>query len=157
VSPGAALIIQTTGPDSSPTLVGWAQLLTNGNIGGFAVFGSGLQQAVVPIENRNAGSYVLYFDNTSGFATGVALANTTTQTVAVTVTVRDDTGAAVSSNTISLPAQGHTSFNLIDRYSTTAQKRGTVEFKTPANGQIGVLGLSFSPAGAFSTIPVLAK
>jgi hypothetical protein len=53
---------------------------------------------------------------------------------------------------------GHTSFNLIDRYaSTTAQRRGTLEFRTPLLGQISVLGLRFNATGAFSTIPALAK
>jgi hypothetical protein len=38
---------------------------------------------------------------------------------------------------------GHASFNLIGRYaSVTAQRRGTLEFRTPAPGQIAVLGRS---------------
>ena len=36
VNAGAELVIQSTGPSSQPTLTGWAQLLTSGNIGGFA-------------------------------------------------------------------------------------------------------------------------
>ena len=61
------------------------------------------------------------------------------------------------SGTVPLTALGHTSFNLTDRFPVTAQRRGTVEFQTPAGGGISVLGLRFNPAGAFSTIPVLAK
>jgi hypothetical protein len=38
-----------------------------------------------------------------------------------------------------------------------AGKRGTVEFDTPADGQISVLGLHATPTGAITTIPVLAK
>jgi hypothetical protein len=53
---------------------------------------------------------------------------------------------------------GHTSFNLLDRYaSMTAQRRGTLEFRTPGAGQIGVLGLRFNATGAFSTIPAIAE
>jgi hypothetical protein len=53
---------------------------------------------------------------------------------------------------------GHRSFTLADRYGTvTAQRRGTLEFKTPSPGQISVLGLSFNATGAFSTIPTIAK
>jgi hypothetical protein len=37
----------------------------------------------------------------------------------------------------------------------TANLRGTVEFDEPANGQISVLGLSFNPASAFTSIPAI--
>ena len=42
------------------------------------------------------------------------------------------------------------------RLAQTAQRRGTVEFRTAAGGQISVLGLRFNPL-AFTTIPVIAK
>jgi hypothetical protein len=162
VNAGAALVIETTGPDSAPTQVGWAQLVTNGTVGGFAVFrqaiGSSSQEAVVPLENRNASGYVLFFDNTNGSATGVALANTSTQALNTVVTIRDDTGAVIITETITLPASGHTSFDLASRYaSLTAQRRGTLEFRTPSGGQISVLGLKFNATGAFSTTPAVAK
>ena len=162
LNPGAELVIQSTGPNNQPTLVGWAQLLTNGTIGGFAVFSQAIgntnQEAEVPMENRNASGYVVPFDNTNGSATGIALANISPQAVNSAITVRDDTGAVMVSDTITLPAMGHTSFNLTDRYaSMTAQRRGTLEFRTPSAGQISVLGLRFNATGAFSTIPALAK
>jgi hypothetical protein len=162
VNAGAALVIETTGPDSALTQQGWAQLLTNGTVGGFAVFqqaiGSGSQEALVPLENRTASGYVLFFDNTNGSATGVALANTSTQALSASVTIRDDTGVVIASDAIALPPSGHTSFDLVSRYgSLTAQRRGTLEFRTPANGQISVLGLKFNATGAFSTIPAVAK
>ena len=78
------------------------------------------------------------------------------QAVAATLTIRDDTGAFLLSDTITIPAMGHTQFNLADRYGpVTAQRRGTLHFTTPSAGQIGVLGLQFNSTGAFSTIPVL--
>jgi hypothetical protein len=156
VNPGAALLIQSVG-GGSPARVGWAQLLANGELGGFAVFSAQPWEAVVPVDVGTAGSYLLYFDNTNGAATGVALANPTVQTVAVSVTLRDDSGAPLGSNTITIPAMGHTSFSMADRYSATAQKRGTLEVKTPSTGQVTALGLRFSAGGAFSTVPVLAK
>jgi hypothetical protein len=162
LNPGAELVIQTTGANSAPTLVGWAQLLTNGAIGGFAVFsqaiGSADQEAEVPLENRNASGYVVPFDNTNGAATGIALANISAQAVNTAITIRDFTGAVILTDTLALPAMGHTSFNLTDRYgSSTAQRRGTLEFDTPSAGQISVLGLRFNATGAFSTIPAIAE
>ncbi len=158
---GATLLVETTGPDSQTTQVGWAQVLTNGNVGVFAVFRQAVQGAipegVVPLETRNAGSYVLAFDNTGGYLTGVALANIVTQTATIPVVIRDDAGTILQSSTVTIPALGHTSFNLSLNYPIAAQRRGTVEFQTPAGGQISVLGLRFSPTTAFTTIPPLAK
>jgi hypothetical protein len=162
LNPGAESVIQSTGPNSQPTLVGWAQLLTNGTIGGFAVFsqaiGNAVQDAEVSLDHRNASGYMVPFDNTNGSATGVALANVSAQGVNTALTIRGDTGAAILTDTITVPAMGHTSFNLLDRYaSMTAQRRGTLEFRTPAAGQISVLGLRFNATGAFSTIPAIAE
>jgi hypothetical protein len=158
---GATLIIESTGPDTQTTQVGWAQLLTNGSVNGFAVFRqtvpSGQHEAVVPLETRTAGAYVLSFDNTSGFVTGVAMANASTQAANIAVTIKDDNGTVIQSNTIALPALGHSAFDLTIRLPVTAQRRGTVEFQTPAGGQISVLGIRFNPAGTFSTVPPLAK
>jgi Viral BACON domain len=161
INPGATLLIESTGPDDQKVQVGWSQLLTNGDISGFAIFrqavGASNQEAVVPLEIRNASSYVLPFDNTSGYASGVALANVATQPANIGVVFKDDTGTILRSDSITLPAQGHTSFDLATRFAITAQKRGTVEFDTPQGGQISVLGLRFNPTGAFSTVPALTK
>jgi hypothetical protein len=76
--------------------------------------------------------------------------------VTSTVSIRDHTGTALLSDSITLPALGHTSFNLTDRYGpVTAQRRGTLLFTTPNPGQLSVLGLRFNQTGAFSTIPVI--
>jgi hypothetical protein len=75
----------------------------------------------------------------------------------VPVILRDATGASLGTATISVSAQGHTSFLLKDTYQVTSSKRGTVEFDTTASGQISVLGLRATPTGAVTTIPVLTK
>jgi hypothetical protein len=158
---GATLVLDTTGPASQTTAEGWSQLLTSANIDGFAIFDytpTG-QQAVVPLETRNAGSYLLAFDDTGSVATGLAVANLANSPANVGVVIRDDTGAKIGTSTISLPARGHTSFMLTDStygFPVTAGKRGTVEFDAPENGQIGVLGLRANGA-AITSLPVLAN
>jgi hypothetical protein len=163
VNSGAALVIEATGPSSAPTQVGCGR---NWSPMGPSVVSqsSGRQSGVARGKpwcrwrNRNASGFVLFFDDTNGSATGVALANTSTQVRNTAVTIRDDTGAVIGSDTITLPASGHTSFDLVSRYaSLTAQRQGTLEFRTPAHGQISLLGLKFNPAGAFSTIPAIAR
>lgn len=158
IAAGATLVIVTQG-NNAVTLVGSAQLTTNGNVSGFAIFHykpSG-QEAVVPLETRNASAYVLAFDYTNGAATGLALANVSNQAANVPVIIRDDTGASLGTATIDLAALGHTSFMLATRYAFVVGKRGTVEFDTPAGAQITALGIRATGAGALTTIPVLAK
>jgi Putative binding domain, N-terminal len=161
INPGAELIINTSGPDNQPVVVGWAQLSTSGSITGFATFqqtiGSTIQEAVVPLETRNPTSFLVSFDNTGNGATGIALANVSLAGASIPVTIRDDQGNILLSAITSLAAQGHTSFDLASTYSVAANKRGTVEFVTPAAGQITVLGIHFNVTGAFSTIPPAVK
>jgi pimeloyl-ACP methyl ester carboxylesterase len=159
VAAGATLLILTHGSDTGAPLVGSAQLTTTGTVSGFAIFRYNVtgQEAVVPLETRNASAYVLAFDNTGDLATGVALANVSNQPANVPIVLHDDTGASLGTATVSLAPKGHTSFMLTGSYASVAGKRGTVEFDSPGGAQISVLGLRATPAGAVTTIPVLAK
>jgi len=158
---GSGLVVVITGPASQAVQEGWAQLLTDGSVSGFADFActasGGVQEAVAPLQGAIAGSWVLWFDNTAGYATGVALANVSSQTAAVPVIVRDDTGAVLAAGPITLAALAHGSFMVTTQYPQTAQKRGSIEFQTPAGGQIGVLGLRSSESGALTTVPPIAR
>ena len=162
LNPGAQLVVQSTGSNRQPTLVGWAQVLTKGAVGGFAVLSQAIgntnQEAEVPLDTGESGDYVVPFDNTNGSSTAIALVNISAKAVTAAISISNDAGAVVLSDTITLPAMGHRSFSLTDRYgSVTAQQRGTLEFTTAAPGQISVFGLRFNVTGAFSTIPTIAK
>lgn len=133
---GEVLLIQTAGLNN-PLVSGWAQLLSDGDVSGFAVFtdnvtASQQQQAVVPLQSLNPSAYQLWFDNTNGFATAVALANESMQPATISLLVRDDTGNPITTQSIQLPGLGHTSFVLATNYPITANLRGTVEFSEPA-------------------------
>ena len=158
---GASLIVQSAAPLSDPApTVGSAQLTTNGNVGGFVIFryNPNGQEAVVPLENRNAAAYVLAFDNTSQTATGVAINSVSAQAVNIPVIVRDATGAQITTDNISLAANGHLAFTLgIDKYPATVGLRGTIEFDAPAGAQIGALGIRIPLAHTFTTLPALTK
>ncbi|MSV35008.1 MAG: hypothetical protein EXQ47_05340 [Bryobacterales bacterium] len=165
----ASLFMTSGGPQTPPVQVGSAQLSATGNIDGFAVFHliPGDQEAVVPLETRNAGSYALAFDNTGGVVLGVALQNVSSSFATIPVMIRDDTGAVISEpgTTLSLASSGHTSFVLSQQYPFTANKRGTIEFATPPGGQISVLGIRTTPlikangtnTLTLTTIPALAN
>jgi hypothetical protein len=80
--------------------------------------------------------------------------------VNIPVTVRDDTGTQIASDTLTLAANGHLAFTLAtQKYSATANIRGTIEFDTPTGAQIGALGIRIptGAAHAYTTLPALAK
>jgi hypothetical protein len=151
---GATLVIVTEGQNSAGVVTGSARLSTSGNVSGFAIFQSGGQEAVVPLEAGSANSYTLAFDNTGGLVTGIALAESSGQAAVVPATLRDVTGATLAATTINLPASGHTSQILTDLFKQAENIRGTLELDAPANGQIGALGIR-ATSKAFTTIPVM--
>ena len=155
----SALVVQSTGPANAPVLVGGAQLTSNGPADGFAIFHriSDGQEAVVPLEMRNASAYILPFDNTGGMALGVAMENLSSVIGNVTVILRNDTGAQIGTGTVSLAGNAHTSFVMATQFPATANIRGTAEFDTPVGGRISLLGIRFSAANALTTVPVLAN
>jgi hypothetical protein len=161
IAAGASLIVESAAPLSDPApTVGSAQLITNGHIGGFVIFryNPNGQEAVVPLESRNAAAYMLAFDNTGQIATGVAINSVSAQAVNIPVIVRDATGAQIATDTISLAANGHLAFTLgSDKYPATVNLRGTIEFDAPAGAQIGALGIRIPVTHTFTTLPALAK
>src|SRR5260370_31334000 len=61
IAAGAALVVLSQGSNTGPAVVGSAQLTTDGNVGGFAIFRytpTG-KEAVVPLEVGNGSRYVL--------------------------------------------------------------------------------------------------
>ena len=162
VNPGAVLELVATGPNSQSVQTGWAQVLSNGAIDGFAAFRLTTatidNQALAPLEKRNTSAYLLAFDNTAGFVAGVALANTSSQSGSIGISIRDDAGTPVFSSTIAMGAMAHTSFVLPTNYIFAAGKRGTIEFDPPAGMQLSTLGIQFNTVtNGFSTIPALTR
>ena len=155
--PNSTVAIESTDTDDSALRTGSARLTSNGAVTGFIRFryGPQNQEAIVPLETRNAGSYILEFDNTGGLATGVAVANLASSDGAISAIIRDTAGAPLGFETLAIPANGHSAFVLADRFRETVNQRGTVAFVTPPGGQVSVLGLRFPASGMFSTIPVV--
>jgi hypothetical protein len=163
LQPGTMVVVESAGTGTQ-SQQGWAKLDTNGSVSGFATFqyqplSGGLQEAVVPLEVRNTGAYVLPLDNTNGYINGVALANVTSAPLAVGVTIRDAaSGSVLGTDTINLAAQGHLSFLLNDRYAKlTTNAAVTLQFTTPLPQQVTVLGLRFNANQAFTSVPALVK
>lgn len=159
---GAGLLIESEAPVSSATQVGWAEVISSGPVAGFAIFRQrGLDgrdsEGTAPLDSSKSSSLLLPFDNTAGFVTGVALVNSTSQAVVVNATIRDDNGAQIGLQAVALPAMGHSSFAVADRFSMTSGRRGIIEFQNTAGGAIAGVGLRFSPFGSFTSVPVVVR
>jgi len=155
---GASLIVETSGQDNFRSVSGSALLTTTGNVSGFAIFryNPSQQEAVVPLETRNASSYTVVYDNSEGVTTGLALANASDRAVNLNLILRDETGAQIAGGAVALPAHGHTAVDMSHAYPGTAGILGTVDIAS-TGGQFSALGIRFTPSQNITTIPVLAK
>jgi hypothetical protein len=157
INPNATLLI-SSGDQVASTVVGWADVLTTGSIGGYAIFRSTPQtgspsEGTVPLQTQFPSTVTLPYDNTAGFVMGVALANLSASFASVSVTMWDDLGNQLGTQNLSIAGSGHTAFVLPTQFPLTAGKRGIVKFQT--SGGIAGLGLRFSPFGTFTSVPTM--
>jgi hypothetical protein len=157
MNPNATLLI-STGDQVASTVVGWADVLSTGSLGGFAIFRSTPQagspsEGTVPLQSQFPSTVTLPYDNTAGFVMGVALANLSATFASVTVTMWDDIGTQLGVQSLSITGSGHTAFVLPTQFPLTSGKRGIVKFQTA--GGIAGLGLRFSPFGTFTSVPTM--
>jgi hypothetical protein len=158
---GAAgsLTFETTGAD--PNLSeGWALLSqpNNDSVGAYAIFrsepfGQQPQEAVVPAVNQFETHFVLPFDNSGQFVTGIALANPTLNAVVIPANIRNELGQIIDTQTFSLGPYGHAAFVLPGTWPSTIGRRGTVEFLTSGFG-VGALGIRAN-GRAYTSLSVL--
>jgi hypothetical protein len=163
INAGGTAFFETAGDD--PVLSqGWALLVKDNSsdpIGGMAVFrqrrpGFPDAEAVVPVVSQFDGHFVLIFDNTSGFITGMAIANPSSKSIVANADVLDEFGNLIAQETLSLNSYSHQAFSVADQWPSTANRRGSIEFQTSGFG-IGVLGLRFSPYGSFTSFNILTN
>lgn len=152
----ATLLLSIGG--SGSTVVGWADVLSSGPLGGFAIFrqtGSTGQssEGTVPLQTQFPTATMLAYDNTSDFLMGVALANLSASPATVAVTIWDDSGNQLGTQNLPIPGNGHTAFVLPHEFAQTAGTRGIIQFQS--GGGIAGLGLRFSPFGTFTSVPTI--
>jgi len=157
INPNATLLL-STGDQLSSLSLGWADVLSTGPLGGYAIFRSTPQagspsEGTVPLQSQSPSTLTLPYDNTAGFVMGVALANLSASLANVTVTMWDDSGNQLGTQNLSILGSGHSAFVLPNQFPLTAGKRGIVKFQ--AAGGISGLGLRFSPFGTFTSVPTI--
>jgi hypothetical protein len=156
INPNATLLISTG--QLASTVVGWADVLSTGSLGGYAIFRQTPQtgspsEGTVPLQSQFPSTVTVPYDNTASFVMGVALANLSASFASVTVTMWDDLGNQLGTQNLNIPGSGHTAFVLPNQFPLTSGKRGIVRFQ--AAGGITGLGLRFSPFGTFTSVPTM--
>ena len=155
---GTEVILESQGPDATLS-TGSAQLFSDGAVTGFLIFRyvpTG-QEASVPLQTGNPGSYVLSFDATGGLNTGIAVANVAATTAAIPMVLRDDSGVVLVNDTVTLNAQGHLSFVVTDRYPNAVLGSGGPLCSKHLTAVRSAPSRSEPRGAAFTTIPASTK
>jgi SAM-dependent methyltransferase len=158
IDPYSSLEVETARQEGieSP---GWAEIVCSGPVAGYASFDYRASSGVtVDLAAVFPPAFLLAYDNTEGRKIGVALANADPAIAAsMLVTIWDEGWTQLAVEKLTLPASGHASFLLADKFPVTSAKRGIVEFRAASGGRIAGLGLRFHPDGQFFSIPALSR
>jgi hypothetical protein len=160
LAPNAMVLIQSAATTASASS-GWAECLGSPMIAGFGVFGytpaSGpASEAAVSLETAFNQSFLVPYESSRQFSTGIGLANLRLDAAAaITATVYDENGAQIAQQSMSLPAAGHTSFLLTDKFPAAAGHFGFVSFSGTGAGLLTGLGIRVNPEGTFTSAPRL--
>lgn len=158
IQPHGTLDLVLDDPANPGVTVGWAQVFSPAAVSGWVTYAMSLpsgwrSETVLPVERRSPASSVLPFDNSADYSTGVAVANSSELGGAVVLLVaRDGEGRHLFSDLLQLPARGHTSFALAEKYPALAGLRGTLEFQNTREGVIAVMGVRIHVSGTLAAI-----
>lgn len=114
------------------------------------------QEAVVPLSLASYLTETLIFDDTS-YTTAVALANSTSVPVTVTISVVDSSGNPIGTSTVILQplTQNAVVMRNLPGLGGMVGQRGAATF-TVNNGNVAMLGLRFN-GSAFTSIPAVGQ
>src|SRR5258708_35431683 len=138
VAANGLAIVQTFGAFTGDIAQGWAFIDAGPDVTGFAVFTNTISndivyEATVPFATALLTRLFVPFDNTSGFATGVALVNDSASSVTLQVLHYDESGILLGTEpSIVLGPDSHTAFNAISQFPDTAGRFGTLVITAPS-------------------------
>ena len=166
--PGGAQNVVLSTSDSQ-TLQGWANM----SVSGATVRGQGsfrfllpngtVSEAVVPLSTSGTPGCILPFppqsdpvilvpfDNTAGYVTSLALANTTSSDLSIDIEFDDQSNHSLVTDNLTLPAMQHTAFVSTQKYQTLPGTKGILRIHA-STAKLTVLGLLSNPTGAVTTI-----
>jgi hypothetical protein len=158
--PAAATLFLHTPGTAAALSEGWAQLQAGSGVVAYAIFtqtvpGRTNQDGTAPAASSTSG-VLMPFDNTNGFVTTLALANTTAASESISVGMQPASGSSSQLSAITLPPNGYMAFALPTQFSATANQSGLLEFYA-ATGSFSLISLRFNPTGGFTAAPVYAE
>lgn len=152
---GSTIYLHTRGTAASLTQ-GWAQLDAEKGILAYVIFtnrvpGKQDQDATAPAvaaTNR----ILVPFDNSTGFATAIAVANTSAIAQTIAATFRVTGGQIIQGSLPTVPALGDMTFVLPQQFTATAGKSGLAEFYS-ATSDFSLIALRFNPTLSSTASP----
>jgi len=104
-----------------------------------------------PVDFSAKPQWVLPFDHTNGYTSGIALVNpSTSQDISVFLTFYDTSGAALLSDSFTLAHSQHSAITLTQTSPQVIGRYGTLKITTSAPA-VNVLGFHVSPTGVFTS------
>lgn len=159
VIPTNGSVVLTSPGTATALSQGWAQLdsLATDRVGIMAVFAQRVAgrpdyEATVPASTNIEFDTVMPFDNSNGFVTGFVLLNPSeTNIITTPVTIFDESGSPLRTETITLRPRTKAVFAMPERWPESQGHRGTISIPNVATS-ISILGLRFHPSGSFTTV-----
>ncbi len=169
---GGSVLVELDETASNVVTTGWAGVVINGSVSSQGIFklhipGQPDFEATVPLVSRTLPLCIipfptsptpvlgLPFDNTSGYVTSVAFANTAPAARTLDLEFVDSAGASIFTAHEPLGAHAQMAFATPTRYSAVAGMRGWMRVLN-SQTDFTALGFRFNPNGPFTTwLPVI--
>ena len=121
--PASGTLFLHTNGTAGTTTVGWAQLQASSTVSAYAIFTQRVSgrsdQDGTATAAASSDRVLIPYDNTNGFVTAIAIANTTSSSETLSVALQPTFGASSQQTSITLPAQGHASYAISQQFPTT--------------------------------------
>jgi hypothetical protein len=159
VLPGYGTLFLTTPGTAASLSQGWGSMTTVPGVVAYAIYtyeslNGRPDQDGTAGRTASTGHFIVPFDNTPGFATSLAVANTTAAAETVFVSIQTDAGDITQTSLPPLPGNGQIAFVSGDQLPATAGHRGVMELIT-LTGQMSVAAFRFNPTLALTSSPTI--
>jgi hypothetical protein len=138
---GSSVFLHSPGTASTLTQ-GWAQITSSPGVESYIIYtyspGNTSSDATAPAA-PSASRILVPFDNTGSLSTALAVANPNLVSETISVNIRSSTGN-VSTDSLSIPAQGHVAVVMPSQFTETKGQAGLAEFYT-SSGTFSIIAL----------------
>jgi hypothetical protein len=138
---GSSVFLHSSGTASTLTQ-GWAQITSSPGVEAYIIYtyspGNTSSDATAPAA-ASASRILVPFDNTGNLSTALAVANPNPVSETISVNIRSSTGT-VSTDSLSIPAQGHVAVVMPSQFTETKGQAGLAEFYT-SSGTFSIIAL----------------